>query len=140
MIPEKFGLAAGTTEDQPVKSKDDWPRVQKLMAQYDVTKTDPRMAGCLEVIKNVSAAVGDQMPLVPMYYVGTTAAMFLFRPNEAFLEDTYDDPDWVAEMRRRRPSGPLTGSAPSTRRAATRSVYGRDHGHLDAQPQDVHPI
>jgi uroporphyrinogen-III decarboxylase len=98
MIPEKFGLAAGTTEDQPVKSKDDWARVQKLMAQYDVTKTDPRMAGCLEVIKNVSAAVGDQMPLVPMYYVGTTAAMFLFRPNEAFLEDTYDDPDWVVEM------------------------------------------
>ena len=62
------------------------PRVQKLMAQYDVTKTDPRMAGCLEVIKNVSAAIGDQMPLVPMYYVGTTAAMFLFRPNEAFNE------------------------------------------------------
>ena len=38
------------------------------------------------------------MPLVPMYYVGTTASMFLFRPNEAFLEDTYDDPQWVAEM------------------------------------------
>ncbi len=98
MIPEKFGVAAGTTEDQPVKTKDDWARVQKLMAKYDVTRTDPRMVGCLEVMKNVAAAVGDQMPLVPMYYVGTTAAMFLFRPNEAFLEDMYEDPDWVAEM------------------------------------------
>ena len=97
-IPEKFGLAAGTTDDQPVKTKDDWPRVKKMMARYDPTKTDPRMAGCLEVIKNVSAAVGDEMPLVPMYYVGTTAAMFLFRPNEAFLEDFFDDPEWVEEM------------------------------------------
>ena len=32
------------------------------------------------------------------YYVGTTAAMFLFRPNEAFLEDTFEDPEWVDEM------------------------------------------
>lgn len=98
MIPEKFGLAAGTTDDQPVKTKEDWPRVQKMMAQFDVTKTDPRMKGCLEVIKNVSTAVGDEMPLVPMYYVGTTAAMFLFRPNEAFLNDMYEDSDWVEEM------------------------------------------
>jgi len=98
LIPEKFGLAAGTTDDQPVKTKDDWPKVQKMMAQYDVTQTDPRMKGCLEVIKNVSAELGDEMPLVPMYYVGTTAAMFLFRPNEAFLEDLYEDPEWVEEM------------------------------------------
>lgn len=98
LIPEKFGIAAGTTEDQPVKTKDDWPRVQKLMAKFDPRKTDPRMAGCLEVMKNVTAEIGDEMPLVPMYYVGTTAAMFLFRPNEAFLEDMYDDPDWVHEM------------------------------------------
>jgi uroporphyrinogen-III decarboxylase len=56
------------------------------------------MAGCLEVMKNISAAVGDEMPLVPMYYVGTTAAMFLFRPNEAFLEDLFEDPDWVKDM------------------------------------------
>jgi uroporphyrinogen-III decarboxylase len=33
-----------------------------------------------------------------MYYVGTTAAMFLFRPNEAFLEDISEDPEWVDEM------------------------------------------
>jgi len=98
MIPKKFGIAAGTTDDQPVKTKDDWPKVQKMMAHYDVTKTDPRMKGALEVIKNVSQEVGDEMPLVPMYYVGTTAAMFLFRPNEAFLEDMYDDPEWVDEM------------------------------------------
>ena len=98
MIPEKFGIAAGTTDAQPVMTKADWPKVQKMMARYDVTKTDPRMKGTLEVIKNVSRAVGDEMPLVPMYYVGTTAAMFLFRPNEAFLEDMYDDPEWVDEM------------------------------------------
>ena len=97
-IPTKFGLAAGTTDDQPVKTKDDWPKVQKMMAKYDVTKTDPRMKGALEVIKNVSREVGDEMPLTPMYYVGTTAAMFLFRPNEAFLEDMIEDPEWVDDM------------------------------------------
>jgi uroporphyrinogen-III decarboxylase len=98
MIPTKFGIAAGTTEDQPVKTKEDWPKVQKKLAHYDVRTADPRMKGALEVIKNVSKEVGDEMPLTPMYYVGTTAAMFLFRPNEAFLEDMYDDPEWVEEM------------------------------------------
>jgi uroporphyrinogen-III decarboxylase len=98
MIPNKFGVAAGTTEDQPVKTKADWPRIQKMVASFDFKKTDPRMAGCLEVMKNVSSAVGGSMPLVPMYYVGTTAAMFLFRPNEAFMEDLFEDPDWVKEM------------------------------------------
>lgn len=97
-IPDKFGIAAGTTDDQPVKTKEDWPRVQKMMAKYDVTKTDPRMKGCLEVMKNVSAEVGAEMPLVPMYYCGTTAAMFLFRPNEKFLEDMIEEPEWVEEM------------------------------------------
>jgi uroporphyrinogen-III decarboxylase len=97
-IPTKFGIAAGTTEDQPVKTKEDWPKVQKLLAHYDVRTTDPRMKGALEVMRNVSKAVGADMPLVPMYYIGTTAAMFLFRPNEGFLEDMYDDPDWVDEM------------------------------------------
>jgi len=97
-IPDKFGVAAGTTDDQPVKTKADWPRVKKMMATYDVKKKDPRMAGCLEVMKNVSAAMGSEMPLVPMYYVGTTAAMFLFRPNEAFLEDLFEDPEWVRDM------------------------------------------
>lgn len=98
MIPTKFGIAAGTTDDQPVKTKDDWPKVQKKLAHYDARTTDPRMKGALEVIKNVSREVGDEMPLTPMYYVGTTAAMFLFRSNEAFLEDMYDDPEWVDEM------------------------------------------
>lgn len=98
MIPEKFGIAAGTTEQQAVMTKDDWPRVKKLMASYDVKTKDPRMKGALEVIRNVSTELGDQMPLVTSYYVGTTAAMFLFRPNEAFLEDTFEDPEWVDEM------------------------------------------
>ena len=73
---------------KPFKCKDDWARVQKLMAQYDVSKTEPRMADCLDVMKNVSVAVGDQMPLIPMYYVSTTAVMFIFRPTAAFLEVT----------------------------------------------------
>ena len=97
-IPDKFGVAVGTTDQQPVMTKEDWPRIKKMMADYDVRNTDPRMKGCLEVIKNVAAEVGDEMPLVPMYYCGTTAAMFLFRPNAAFLEDMYEDPDWVEEM------------------------------------------
>ncbi len=97
-IPTKFGVAAGTTDQQPVMTKDDWPKIQKKMASYDVRTTDPRMKGALEVIKNVSKAVGNEMPLSPMYYVGTTAAMFLFRPNEAFLEDISEDPEWVDEM------------------------------------------
>jgi len=33
-----------------------------------------------------------------MYYVGTTAATFFFRPNEAFLEDIGEDPEWLDEM------------------------------------------
>jgi uroporphyrinogen-III decarboxylase len=99
-IPKKFGVAAGTTDKQPVMTKDDWPRVQRKLASYDVRSTDPRMKGALEVIKNVSRAVGDEMPLCPMYYVGTTAAMFLFRPNEAFMEDLSEDPEWVDEMAR----------------------------------------
>lgn len=98
MIPSKFGIAAGTTDKQPVMTKEDWPKIQKKMATYDVRTTDPRMRGVLEVIKNVSNAVGSEMPLCPMYYVGTTAAMFLFRPNEAFLEDISEDPEWVDEM------------------------------------------
>ena len=98
MIPEKFGIAAGTTEKQAVMTKEDWPRVKKMMATYDVKTLDPRMKGALEVIKNVSGELGDEIPLVTSYYVGTTAAMFLFRPNEAFLEDTFEDPEWVDEM------------------------------------------
>jgi uroporphyrinogen-III decarboxylase len=61
-IPNKFGVAATTTDDQPVKTKDDWPEVQKKLATFDVRNTDPRMKGALEAIKNVSKAVGDTMP------------------------------------------------------------------------------
>jgi uroporphyrinogen-III decarboxylase len=98
MIPDKFGIAAGTTDDQPVKSKEDWPKVQKLLAKFDHHTTDPRMKGALEVITNVSREIGDHTPLATLYYVGTTAAMFLFRPNEAFLTDFFEDPNWVDEM------------------------------------------
>jgi len=97
-IPNKFGVAAGTTDQQAVMTKDDWPRIQKKLAHFDHKTTDPRMKGALEVITNVSKAVGDEMPLVPMYYIGTTAAMFLFRPNAAIMEDMSEDPDWVDEM------------------------------------------
>ena len=98
LIPEKFGLAAGTTDKQPVMTKEDWPRIKAMMADFDPRTTDPRMAGCLEVIKNVTRELGDEMPFSPMYYCGTTAAMFLFRPNEAFLEDMMEDPEWVEDM------------------------------------------
>ncbi|MBU7006542.1 uroporphyrinogen decarboxylase family protein [Phosphitispora fastidiosa] len=98
MVPDKFGIAAGTTEQQSVMTKDDWPEVQRKLARFNHRTTDPRMKGALEVIKNVSREIGDHTPLVSAYYVGTTAAMFLFRPNEAFMEDFYEDPDWVDEM------------------------------------------
>ena len=97
-IPQKFGVAAGPTENKPVQSKDDWPRVQKLLAAYDIKTTDPRMGGALEVIENVSAQLGDEMPLVASTYVGSVAAMHMFRPDEAILEDMYEDPEWVDEM------------------------------------------
>ncbi|MBW1954923.1 MAG: hypothetical protein JRI76_05875 [Deltaproteobacteria bacterium] len=97
-IPEKFGIAAGPTDNKPVRSKADWPRVKKLLASFDMKATDPRMAGALEVIKNVAAEVGNEMPLVASAYVGSVAAMHLFRPNEAILEDMYEDPEWVDEM------------------------------------------
>jgi uroporphyrinogen-III decarboxylase len=97
-IPNKFGVAVTTTDDQPVKTKDDWPKVQKKLAIFDVRNTDPRMKSALEVIKNVSKAVGDIMPLVPFTFVGSTAAMFLFRPGDAFMEDIENDPEWVDEM------------------------------------------
>ncbi len=97
-IPNKFGVAATTTDDQPVKTRADWPKVQKKLAAFDVRSTDPRMKGALEVIKNVSKAVGNTMPLLPFAFLGTTAAMFLFRPGAAFMEDISNDPEWVDEM------------------------------------------
>jgi len=97
-IPDKFGIAVTTTDDQPVKTKDDWPKVQKKLATFDIRTTDPRMKGALEVIRNVSLAVGDTMPLVPFTFIGSTAAMFLFRPGDAFIEDMEDDHGWVDEM------------------------------------------
>ena len=97
-IPNTFGVAATTTDDQPVKTKEDWPKVQGKLAAFDVRSTDPRMKSALEVIKNVSKAVGQTMPLLPFAFVGTTAAMFLFRPGAAFMEDMQDDPAWVDEM------------------------------------------
>lgn len=97
-IPNKFGVAATTTDDQPVKRKDDWPMVLKKLATFNVRSTDPRMKGALDVIKNVSKVVGDMMPLLPFTFIGTTAAMFLFRPGDAFMEDMETDPEWVDEM------------------------------------------
>jgi uroporphyrinogen-III decarboxylase len=97
-IPNTFGVAATTTEDQPVKTKEDWPKIQKKLAVFDARITDPRMKSALDVIKNVSKAVGQTMPLLPFAFVGTTAAMFLFRPGAAFMEDMQDDPAWVDEM------------------------------------------
>ncbi|UCF82556.1 MAG: hypothetical protein JSV50_15360 [Desulfobacteraceae bacterium] len=97
-IPQKFGVAAGPTDNKPVLAKEDWPRVQKLLSRFNVKTTDPRMKGALEVIGNVSDELGDQMPLVTHAYVGSVAAMHLFRPNEAILEDMFEDPEWVDEM------------------------------------------
>lgn len=97
-IPKKFGVGATTTDDQPVKTKDDWPKVQKKLATFNVRTTDPRMKGALEVIKNVSETIGATMPLLPFSFVGTTSAMFLFRPGADFMEDMSNDPEWVDEM------------------------------------------
>ena len=97
-IPEKFGIAAGPTENKPVMAKEDWPRVRQLAESFDHEKTDPRQAGALEVIKNVSQKIGDHTPLVTHAYVSSVAAMHLFRPNEAILDDMYEDPEWVEEM------------------------------------------
>ena len=88
-IPDKFGIAAGPTDNKPVRVKDDWPRVREMMSSYDIRETDPRMKGALEVIGNVSAAIGDSNPLVAHAYVGRVAAMHLFRPNADILEDMF---------------------------------------------------
>ncbi len=98
LIPNKFGLAVSNTDDQPVKTKADWPKVQRMLAKFDVRKSDPRMKGALEVMKNVSQEVGDEVALVPSFHCGISTAMFLLRPDEALLEDMTEDPDWVDEM------------------------------------------
>ncbi len=36
--------------------------------------------------------------MVTHAYVSSVAAMHLFRPNEAILDDMYEDPEWVEEM------------------------------------------
>lgn len=97
-IPARFGLAVSNLPDMPVKTKADWPKVKKLLARFDVRKTDPRMKGALEVIRNVSQDLGDEVPLVPFHSVGVQAAMFLLRQDELVLQDMYEDPDWVDEM------------------------------------------
>lgn len=97
-VPDRFGVAVTPSDDKPVKTKADWPKVKKMLEQFDVKKTDPRMKGAREVIKNVSMEVGDDVPLVAVAGVGTQTAMFLFRPPEAFLNDMLEDPEWVDEM------------------------------------------
>ena len=85
-------------EYAPVMTKADWPGLTKKLARFDPWSTDPRMRGALEVIKNGSREVGDDTPLVATYNVGASSAMCLFRPNEAFMEDMIEDPEWVDEM------------------------------------------
>lgn len=97
-IPDKFGVAAGPTDNKPVLVKEDWPRVRKMMLSFNARTTDPRMTGSLEVIKNVAAEIGSMTPLVSHAYIGSPAAMHLFRPNAAILEDMFEDPKWVDEM------------------------------------------
>ena len=97
-IPDKAGVGVSTGENQPVKTKEDWPKVQKKLASWDIKTADPRMKSTLEVIKNVSKAIGDTTPLSAIHFIGTTAAMFLFRENSAFMEDMNEDPEWVDEM------------------------------------------
>lgn len=58
------------------------------------------MQGALAAIRNVAQAVGEEMPLVTNFSVGSSAAMSLFRPVEAFMEDMIEDPHWVEEMSR----------------------------------------
>jgi len=98
LIPDKFGIAVSNTDDQPVKNKDDWRKIKKLILNSDVKKFDPRMKAALEVIKNVSSDIGDEVALAPTVAVSLSTAMFLFRPDEALLEDVIEDPEWVDEM------------------------------------------
>ena len=97
-IPDKSGVGVSTGEDQPIKTKDDWPAVQKRLAAWDSKTSDPRMTSMLGVIRNVAQAIGDTTPLCAFHFIGTTAAMFLLRENSAFMEDMSEDPEWVDEM------------------------------------------
>ena len=97
-IPDKFGVGVSTGENQPVKSKTDWPMIQQKLASWDPLTSDPRMKNALVVISNVAKAIGDETPLCAIHFIGTTAAMFLLRENSAFMEDISEDPDWVDEM------------------------------------------
>jgi len=97
-IPDKFGVGVSTGDNQPVKTKDDWSAVQKKLAAWNAKTSDPRLTSILEVIQNVSNAIGETTPLCAFHFIGTTAAMFLLRENSAFMEDMSNDPEWVDEM------------------------------------------
>jgi len=96
-IPSTIGVSVSPTS-WPVKTKDDWTRVKKVLAHSDIRTFDPRMKGALEVIKNVSQEVGNDVPLVAVFTVPTSLGMSLFRGNEIFLEDMAEDPEWAEEI------------------------------------------
>ncbi|UCH21246.1 MAG: hypothetical protein JSU83_22535 [Deltaproteobacteria bacterium] len=97
-VPTQFGVGVCGGGVKPVKTKADWPKVQKMMAHYNVRTSDVRMKGALEVIKNVSKELGDEIPLVASSNGPASTALTLFRDTQAFLVDMTEDPEWVEEM------------------------------------------
>jgi uroporphyrinogen-III decarboxylase len=99
-LPTKFGIGTCCGGEKPIQTKADWPKLIKKLTNFDVRTTDVQMKGALEVIKNVAQEVGDEMPLVTNFSVGASAALSLFRPVEALMEDMIEDSNWVDAMSR----------------------------------------
>ena len=94
-IPEKFGVSV-MHDKEVVTKREDWPAVKKMLPA-DPMK-DGRCRGCLDSIRIISKAVGDEYPLFAAYYTGISAANVLFRKVEALSIDASEDPEFTDEL------------------------------------------
>jgi uroporphyrinogen-III decarboxylase len=99
-LSKTFGFSNSNcfTVGKPIKDTCDWIRVQRKLARASARRSDPRMGGALETIRNVANSVGNTTPLVATGYLGATAAMLLFRSNEQFVSDMINRAEFALEM------------------------------------------
>ncbi len=94
-IPTKFGSAVSMKEP-PVKDATDWDRVQKLLP-YD-PRGPGRAKALLDSYKMVSQRVGKDVPVIPCWWPGPTAAMCMLRGPEMLSMDMALNKDFAHEM------------------------------------------
>jgi len=94
-IPTKYGSAVSMKEP-PVKDANDWERVKKLLP-YDPRKSG-RAKALLESYKIVSDKLGKDVPVIPCWWPGPTAAMCMLRGPEALSMDMALEKDFAHEM------------------------------------------